>query len=380
MFEAASADTDPRVRKEAEALVSAGYEVIVLAWDRSGERPRHERRDGWRIENLGRAAGHGGGLRSVPGYRAYWRAASARAVELDPDVLHCHDLDTVPAALAARKRLARTPRLVLDFWELYRESRALPQRGIVGRMARWVARRLEHASIPAADLVITVVEGQVDYYRTLGAKRVIVVENAPDLDRYSPQPRDAEEFTICFIGNKRYVRGLVTLAHAIQPHPLLRALFVGGGPSAELLEEAVRGFERVDVRGRVDNADIPELYHECDAVFATYDTSLLNWRTAFPVKVQEGMASGLPVIVSKGTWVEEYVERHGLGYAVDDRDMKSVERAVLALADDRTAAREMGARGRALVERELNWGAAAQRLLDGYAAVFSAGDGGRVES
>ena len=36
----ATALTDPRVLKEADALAAAGYEVTVLAWDRAGEAAR----------------------------------------------------------------------------------------------------------------------------------------------------------------------------------------------------------------------------------------------------------------------------------------------------------------------------------------------------
>lgn len=369
MFEAAGVDTDPRLRKEAEALVAAGWDVTVLAWDRAGTSPDREERDGWRVESFGPRGAHGGGMRSVPGYRAYWRAAATRAAELAPDVLHCHDLDTVQAGLDALKALGDKPRLVLDFWEMYRESRALPQTGAAGAVARSAARWLERKSIPRADLVITVVEGQVEYYRGLGAKNVLVIENAPDLDAYTPVEHEpSETFTACFIGQKRYVPGLISLMLAVQRHANLHALIVGGGPAEAEIAAAAQGLERVDVRGRVDKSAIPALYENCDAVYAAYDTSLENWRTAFPVKVQEGMALGLPVVVSKNTWIAEYVAEHGLGVAVDDRDVDDVERALVSLASDRDAARAMGMRGRAIVERELNWDTVAARLVRAYEA------------
>ena len=95
MIEAAGVDTDPRVAREAEALGAAGYEVVVLAWDRRGCDPATEQRDGWRIESFGPRAGHGGGMRSVPGYRKFWARAAKRTAQLDPGAIHCHDLDTV---------------------------------------------------------------------------------------------------------------------------------------------------------------------------------------------------------------------------------------------------------------------------------------------
>jgi glycosyltransferase involved in cell wall biosynthesis len=360
---------DPRIAKEAGALVGAGYEVVVLAWDRAGARPPALERDGWRVESLGPRARHGAGVRNVPGYIRFWRDAARRAAELAPDVLHCHNLDTVPAALRAGKRASRTPRLVLDFWEIYRESRAIPQRGAAGLVARSAARVLERRSIPSADLVITVVSGQVYYYEELGARRIAVVENAPDLERYSPVDRESEEFVVSFIGQKRWVPSLLTLMRAVQPHPAIRVLLVGGGPAADEIAQLAAPMERVEVRGRVSPEEIPALYHQCDAVYACYDASLLNWRTSLPVKAMEAMASGLPVIVTKGTWMGEFVEEHRLGYAVDDSDVNDVERALRALESDRVAAREMGRRGREIAERELNWQAAADRLVRAYAGL-----------
>ncbi len=368
MFKTANAFLDPRLAKEADALTDAGYEVIVLAWDRTGAGGEPPAGSGWRVEHLGPRAAHGGGVRNISGFRAFWRQAGARAADLGADVLHCHDLDTAPAALRAMKLAAPgpAPRLVLDFWELYRESRMLPQKGLAGTVARAAARVIERRSIPRAEFVITVTEGQVEYYRSLGAKRVVLVENAPVLGSYTPTDRREPEFVVSFIGRMRYVPALETLMRAIQPHPELGVLLVGGGPSAHKIREIARGLERVDVRGAVDNSKVAALYTECDAVYACYDISLGNWRTAFPVKVMEGMACGLPVVVTRGSWIAEYVEREGLGLAVDHDDVADVERALVALASDRDAAREMGRRGRRIVERELNWDAAAARLVGAY--------------
>jgi glycosyltransferase involved in cell wall biosynthesis len=370
MFASGSGTADPRIAKEAEALVTAGHRVTVLAWDRAGTAPALDARDGWTIESFGPPARHGAGLRNILGYRAYWRAARARTRELAPDVLHCHNLDTVPAALPLPGASGR-PHLVLDFWEIYRESRALPQRGLIGRLARAAARHLERRAIPRAAFVVTVVEAQTDYYRQLGARRVLVVENAPDPSRYEPSERREPDFVIGFIGQKRWVPALASLMRAIQPHPELKALLVGGGPAEAEVAELAAQMERVEVRGRVAPDEIPALYRTIDAVYACYDPTLLNWRTAFPVKSMEAMACALPVIVTKGTWIAEYVDRNGLGYAVDDRDVADVERALVALAADRDAARDMGRRGRAIVERELNWATAAARLVDAYASLVA---------
>lgn len=367
----ATALTDPRVLKEADALAAAGYEVTVLAWDRASEAERTlAMPGGWTLENVGPLAAHGAGLRNVGRYLAFWREATSRAFDLAPDAVHCHNLDSAPVALRIRRRRRRGVRLVFDFHEIYRESRALPQRGVAGAVARAAARVLERRSLAAADQVITVVEAQVGYYEALGARGVAVIENAPDLERYAPVVRDAHDFVVSFIGQKRLLTALENLMTAVQGLPRVRALLVGGGPGQDAVAAFAEGLERVEVAGRIDPSDVPALYRRCDAVYACYDATLLNWRTALPVKVMEGMACALPVIVTKGTYIAEYVERNGLGLAVDYSDVGELTRALARLEGDRAAAREMGRRGREIVERELNWGAVARRLVGSYDALF----------
>jgi glycosyltransferase involved in cell wall biosynthesis len=272
-------------------------------------------------------------------------------------------------ALALRIMRPRRARLVEDFHELYRESKMVPQRGVVGAAARAAVRFIENRDIPKADLVVVANPGTADYYARFGvSERLVVVENAPDLDRFTlaPQRAEGDPFRICFIGQKRYTAGLFALMEAIQPYPDMRALLAGGGVAeAEVAERAAR-YERIEVTGRVAYSEIPPLYRGCSAVFAVYDTDLGNVRTLFPVKVMEAMAVGVPVLVAEGTWIADYVTQHGLGYAVDGTDPASIEAALVALRDDSEAAREMGLRGRAIVEDELNWRAASERLVLAY--------------
>ncbi|MCL4078791.1 glycosyltransferase family 4 protein [Coriobacteriia bacterium Es71-Z0120] len=365
MVASASVTADPRIIKEAEALVADGWEVVVLAWDRARRDPERIERDGWRIERVGPEAAHGGGPRNVAKYWRFWAEAAARCVALAPDVIHCHDLDTAIVAVRARRRLPRL-RVVLDFHELYRESRALPQGGLPGVIARAAARLVERTAIPKADVVVTVTSAHVAYYERLGARRVVLVENAPDLDRYTVVDRREDDFVVSFIGQKRWITGLVKLMQAIQPHPHLKALLAGGGTAAEEIARIASTMERIEVLGRVEPDEIPGLYHRCDAVYACYDASLGNWRTTIPVKALEGMACGLPVIVTRGTWIGDFVEQHELGFAIDPLDVAEVEEVLLRLSSDRELAREMGRRGRAIIEGGLNWAAAARRLTDAY--------------
>ncbi len=364
--------SDPRVEKEASALAGAGRRVTVIAWDRSGELPPAEERSGFAIERLGPPAEHGAGLRNLGLYRAWWREAAARAVELRPDVVHCHDLDTAPAGLRAVRDAGRAggdaPKLVLDFHELYRESAMVPQAGIVGSLTKAAVRTLERRAIPRADAVIVANPGTVEYYRPLGATgRLVVVENAPDAEAFRPAAsRQERVFTVGFAGQKRYMPPLFALLDAVRGSDELAAVLAGGGTGAAQLATAAQGVPRVEVSGPFRYADLPALYERFDAVYAVYETHLGNVRTLFPVKVMEGMACALPVVVAEGTWAGDYVVENRIGVAVPAGDAETLRGALLQLARDPEACAAMGARGRRLVEQGLNWAAASGRLLSTY--------------
>jgi glycosyltransferase involved in cell wall biosynthesis len=364
--------SDPRVEKEARALMDAGWTVTVVAWGRTGEAPASEDLDGISVRRVGPPAAYGSGLSNVSGFRSFWKEAEDVVVASAPDVVHCHDLDTAMVGLAVKKRLAGV-RFVLDLHEIYPESNMMPQRAGLKGPARALARTLENRALGAADLVLLANPGFEDVYAPLvGEDKLVVAENAPDLERFrvvagSPDP---DTFRVCYIGQKRYPDALRVLMEAVQSDPRLHALLAGGGSAEDEVARMAEVFDRVEVSGRYDYDQIGELYEGCDAVYVAYDASLGNLKYNFPVKAIEGMACGLPVLAGTGTWAGEFVESSGTGYAVDGRDAESVARALVRLADEPETAREMGLRGREIAESQYNWASASARLVAAYDAMM----------
>lgn len=368
---------DPRVEKEAAALAAAGHRVTIIAWDRAGTSARDESRNGFAVRRVGPRAVHGGGLRNLPLYRAFWRDAADEVLALGADVVHCHDADTLTAGLAAHRRSRGRVELVCDFHELYRATKMIPQRGFAGVAARAAVDWVERRAVRQAAFVVLANPSAADHYRAMGAgDKIVFVENGPDLDRFVPEPDNQraahESFTVCYIGQKRYLQPLETLAQAVGRIEGASAFLAGGGTVADEVARLAAEHPRVTVTGRVTYDEIPSLYRGCDAVYAAIDARVGNPTMNFPVKAYEGMALGLPVLVSEGSWVAGYVEEHRIGFGVDGSSVASVQGAIERLMADPDGARAMGARGRALVLDGLNWQAAADRLVAAYARLEEA--------
>jgi len=359
--------SDPRVTKEAVALVTAGHRVTVLAWDRGGGAPESEVRSGVTYERFGPRAAYGSGWRTLPRFNEFWHLTANRVLELQADVVHCHDMDTAVAGLRVLKRKPDT-RLVIDHHELYRHTKMVPQRGLVGLTARSIVDTLDRRVARKAAAIVIANPGNLDRYERMMPGKVVSVENAPEATLFVPQYSDEDEgpFTVCFIGQKRYLPSLEILIRVMRRHPEMQALLAGGGVVAEQVERIAADVVNVHTVGRVLYEDIPGLYAGCDAVYAIYDATVGNVRTGFQVKALEGMASGIPVLAQGGTWLGDFVEKERIGITVPSLDDAAIESALVRLAEDPGAAREMGMRGRKLVDERLSWECAAKRLVDVY--------------
>lgn len=361
--------SDPRVEKEAAVLAASGRAVTIVAWNRSGSAPQTETRGDVVIRRVGPAAAYGGGLKSLPQFREFWGNAARLVIEMRPDIVHCHDLDT---AIPGMRVLDACPaaRLVLDFHELYRDASMVPQRGFVGVVARALVDRLERKAIARASLVFVANPGTLEHYRALAGERAMAIENAPDAEMFRPaSTRPERPFTVGYIGSKRYLRGLLALIDIVKRHPDMHALLAGGGIAEKRVEEAAAGEERIVTSGAFRYADIPQYYERIDASWVLYDAELGNVKTSFPVKVMESMACGLPVIVYAKTWTGDFVERNGVGIAIDPADPCAGEAALVRLKDEPGLAARMGRRGREIVERELSWQRVTEKILGAYSTL-----------
>lgn len=63
--------------------------------------------------------------------------------------------------------------------------------------------------------------------------------------------------------------------------------------------------------------DLPFIYSHLDLVLCTYDIGYENVKYAEPNKIYEAVYFETPIIVSKGTFLSQKVERLGIGYSLD---------------------------------------------------------------
>ena len=374
--------SDARVMREASALASAGYAVTVLGLEGEGLSAREER-DGFTIERVARAsdASWRSPLRKVGQLRARACALTERAVELRPDVVHCHDSDTLPAgADAARMAGAR---LVYDAHELFPDMLAGHGRdsGLVQRY--W--RSVEHRLVPRADLVITVNDSRAGVLRERYGVEPVVVRSVPDIEPLLDSGRVRRELglsadmpVVLYQGGLIGGRALVRLARAMALVEGAALVFQGAGPEEAAIRSAIEDAglgDRVHLTGWVPPGELHEYACGADVGVVIYENTSLNNYHAAPNKLYAYLMAGLPMVASDFPGLREVVVGEGVGAMFDPASEESIAGAIRGLLGDTEARERMSRRARELAETRYNWQAESQRLVEAYAALGEGRDG-----
>jgi glycosyltransferase involved in cell wall biosynthesis len=216
----------------------------------------------------------------------------------------------------------------------------------ISELRRRMTAALERFGIRRADLVISVGERLACLRRAQGAREVRVIPNGVDVRRFGTArsqrqaggPRRPTAIYIGYIGAWAGVDLVLDAASlVVRQIPNLRVIILGHGTPLEV--EALRtGIDRrgiasiVEYRGKVPYEALPAHLAEADLGLAMFRPLDLT-RYAFPLKVVEYMATGLPVVTTTDTEAADLVISSGVGAAVPF-EADAVAEAVVDLLRD----------------------------------------------
>ena len=241
-------------------------------------------------------------------------------------------------------------------------SGAVAKLGLLVRaflMRGWEARHAAHF-----DRALVVSELDAQHLRVAAAGAAVsLIPNGVDTAALRPLPEAAAGKRLIFVGHLRYppnVDAVRFLAHHILPAlrariPDARLTVVGDGAPGVLREFS--GRNDIDLVGRVLS---PIPYYE-DAHVAVVP---LRAGGGTRLKILEAMALGRPV-VSTPLGCEGLAVEDGKHLLIAD-DAEGFAAAVARLLTDRALATRLILVARALVERDYDWTAIAERLLSVY--------------
>ena len=373
-------DYEPQIRREAEALAAAGFEVEFLCM-RNPERPRRCVVGGVEVTSLPCTLNRSSRLRYALSYAWFFAAAawtlSLRHVRRRYAVIQVNTMpDFLVFAAALPKWLgARVFIYMHEPMPELAETLFGP-----GRVSRVLAR-VEQRALAFADHAFAVTEPLKQRYVERGARadRITVVLNGVDpavrFGDWSPSPNGHRTgFTVICHGAVMDRYGQDTIVEAVRllrdEMPDLRVVLTGRGPMAEELQRMIAGHELGDVvsfEGWVSHDRMNDLLHGADAGIVAQKASPYS-HLVHTNKMVDYWLFGLPVIASRLRAVAELYGDETLEY-YEAGDPVDLARAIKRIHDD-PARREQLKRNGRLAEQRNGWSVQRKSYLVPFAEVM----------
>ena len=359
---------DPRVFREARALIRRGANVQLIAWDRDGGLPEHRDEDGVDVTRLGPRCPFRSAGKVISRLPRFWFRALKVSSKMRFDIVHCHDFDTLPLGMIISK-LRRKP-LLYDSHELYS---AMIEKD-VGRVARlvWI---LEKAMSKRADEIVTVNETLAEKLSVGRTKTARIVTNSPDtrvLDgtdaKQIREKYGLRGFVISYLGSLEPGRFVEELVSSVEPSGKVSLAIGGNGTLMPVVERASKGNSAVKFLGTVGTDEALKITWASDLVIAMLDPTNPNYKASMPVKILDAMACGRPFVTSQGLDIAKRVAEVGCGFVIPyDKEafketLKKAEGAPKLLL-------EMGRKGKEHYDKELSWERSQKEIFKAYAAL-----------
>lgn len=365
---------DVRVLKEARSLAKFGYDVTIIAWDRQSELAAYEAlQSGVKIIRIQHVrSDYGIGTSQLIRLPSFWRAAIRLLNQLDPQIVHCHDFDTLPAGLLWGK--SKKHPVIYDAHEHYAELIRPRLRGIWGRLFYRILQTSERLAARFVSSVITVDNNLGSIYRKIN-KKVVIIGHYPSKEIVSG-PNEVfagSNLTMVYLGRMSIDRGLLVCSDVLrllidQGIPARLRLVGSFTPAHEedVFLEHSKGLEHcIERLGNVPYQEVPSLLGSSDVGLALWQPEE-RYRLAVPIKVFEYMACGLPILGSNFELISEIVNTAKSGTLVDPTLTVECAAEISKWWNARERPREMGRNGQKAIMRTYNWETLEEKLRDLY--------------
>lgn len=365
-------DPDPRVHREAKALVDAGYDVTIIGWDRDRKVVSCEIVDGIRVERIYVNSTHGRGSTQMFFLLLFWIKAFFACINRKIDVVYAHDFDTLPVGFLLAKLKRR--RLVYDTHESYVD------------MVHWLPKLIRSAIVccenfimKRTDLVITVGDLLKQHLLSRGANNVCIVGNWQDPEKFifddaiiSEEKKRlgirSGQKVICFIanlGNERKIPEIIEAVASMEDYFLILG---GNGTCAVLAKEASLKFNNITYLGYVASSKVPLYTAIADIIFYGFDQDNPNARFSAPNKLFESLAAGKPIVTGSFGEIGKIVKEADCGIVIHDYKPRSLIAALKGVELNELL--RYGANAKSAALRRYTWKAASDSLLQGCNSLF----------
>lgn len=366
--------------------MKAGHEVRVITSDRYFPYPNYQQSVypilGSRYLKPGKHEEEGIEIVRLPAYfeiftRVCLKGMEKTVAEFKPDVVHGHFTASLTCVRLARLKKKLKYRLVLDDHMHYS---IIQQNHWLKVIFYWLFRLLFSKTLLKNVDHFTAITDEtrrlMDEYYGIPKEKIEVVELGADTDRFTFRSEERfrlrkgwglgpEDIVMTYTGKIITDKGPHILLSAAIPlmknNAHLQLLFVGNGKK-EYIEEMKSKIaenklqDQVIWQEMVQNKDLPAYYSASD---------IGVWPLQESLSVIEAASCKLPVIAKDSDVTAKRISNNnGLSYKEGESD--DLRKKLEILINDPQMRKEMGERGRDLVEREFSWKVISERFVELY--------------
>lgn len=285
------------------------------------------------------------------------------ALKENASIYHFHDPEFLPFAKKLKRKGFKViydvhedvPRQILSkYW--------IPK--IVRSIVSILFEKYENKIAQKLDFIITSTPFIRERFLKINTN-TIDINNFPIIENFNAV-NQLNFNAVCYVGSITPVRGIKENISATKKCGIQINIAGSYSPTNYRNElKKLSGWDSVIEYGQVSTKEINKIFKNSFAGLVTLKP-IINYVDSLPIKMFEYMAAKLPVIASNFPLWKTIIEKNNIGICVDPNSTKEIEKAINVLINNSELAKEMGERGRKLVEEKYNWQIEEDKLYNVY--------------
>jgi len=341
--------------KEAKSLVNAGYNVTLVAQHNKNEV----------IEDIKIIALPKPKNRFIRIFSFIWQTLFL-ALRQRADIYHFHDPELILVGIVLR---LLGKKVIYDVHEdVFKQ---IMNKNWLGnnRVRMFTAFIMNIVEQIGALLFNRIVVATPDIAKKFPKNKTIILRNFPILkliDNTIPANYKKNKSIIIYAGGLTRIRGIKEIIKAMEYIDNKDELWILGKWQSEKFKkecENLIGWKYTKYLGLVSLEEVFRYMKIADIGISTL-YPVKNYLISLPIKVFEYMACSLPMVISNFPYWQEIFGDCAL--FVDPYDSKDIAEKILYLLDNPEEAKELGKKGRKLIEEKYSWEEESKKLLEIY--------------
>jgi glycosyltransferase involved in cell wall biosynthesis len=238
---------------------------------------------------------------------------------------------------------------ILDIRDLYPEIlfnlNIIKRNGILAKILLYFEQTIYNNAL----MISTVTNGLLKHIsKKTDNKNIYLIRNGYDKDLfyYKKLDKNKDQFTIMFhgtIGKLQNIELILDYAELLLRKDIqdINFLIIGDGGKSDYLKKEIknRKLNNIDYLGRKHIKEIPEIINSVDLGISPRMDGVIG-KTAFPVKVYEYLACGVPVIVTPISEVGSFLENNNIGYQLPN-DIEELHDIIMYIKNNKEIYQEL---------------------------------------